>query len=101
MLSSLISLGRELGRGVLQLLYPTACLVCDRFLDPAPVPFCPTCLSALFTDRLPSCPRCAATVGPFVPLEDGCSHRRGDAFHFERAIRLGPYEELLRDVVLR
>ncbi|HYV37327.1 MAG TPA: ComF family protein, partial [Gemmataceae bacterium] len=62
---------------------------------------CLPCHAALFTDPRPSCPRCAATVGPFAQVENGCPACRDQGFAFDRAVRLGPYEGPLRDVILR
>jgi ComF family protein len=94
-------IGHELTQGFLQLLYPGVCFVCDRALSPDQARFCTACRHTLTTDPHPSCPRCAATVGPFVNLEGGCTHCRGTPLHFEQAVRLGPYEGLLREVILR
>lgn len=96
-----MSLPRELGRGLLQLLYPGICALCGRALDPDDNHFCNVCRTVLTSDPHAACPRCAATVGPFVSLEDGCTHCRDSRFHFESATRLGPYEGLLRETVLR
>ena len=65
--------------------------------------FCSSCRSALTTDPFPSCPRCAATIGPFAfaTLTDGCPKCWHSSFRFERVLRLGPYDGLLRDVILR
>jgi len=95
------SAGRELGRGLLHLLYPGVCNVCEAALPPEQTHFCAPCRSALVTDPFPACPRCASTVGPFVTLEGGCHHCRELAFHFDQALRLGPYDGVLRQVVLR
>lgn len=94
---------RELGRGLLQLLYPGQCIVCGVALLPEPSRFCARCREVLTMDPFPSCPRCAATIGPFAlaTLRDGCSHCRQTSYRFERVLRLGPYEGLLRDVILR
>src|SRR5262245_22864190 len=97
----LAAAGRELARGALHLLYPGACEVCDTPLPPGAARLCDPCRNALTADPHPTCPRCAATVGPFVPLAAGCTHCRGSSFHFERVLRLGPYDGLLRDVILR
>lgn len=96
-----MSLGRELARGLLQLIYPGLCASCGRALVADAVDFCPTCRAALTSDPHQACPRCAATVGPHVTLEGGCNHCRASRFHFDSAVRLGPYEGLLRDTVLR
>lgn len=95
------ALGRELTRGLIQLLYPGTCVVCGQPLPPDQDHFCRGCRATLTADPHAVCPRCAGTVGPFVSLEEGCSHCRGSAFHFESVLRLGPYEGALRDVILR
>ncbi len=100
-LARLAAAGRDLGRGVLHLLYPGACEACARSLPPDGGRLCPPCWNALLVDREPACPRCAATVGPFAQVAGGCTRCRGVSFPFERVLRLGPYEGPLRDAVLR
>ncbi len=97
----MLDLGRDLGQGLLALLYPGSCSSCRRSIPPEHLPFCPACRADLTADGRPTCPRCAGTVGPFALLQDGCPECRGVAFHFEGAIRLGPYAGLLRDLILR
>jgi ComF family protein len=92
---------RSLARGLLQFFYPETCWACARLLTPAERSFCADCRSALTGDSLPTCPRCASTVGPFTYLEDGCPRCRGQRLAFAEAFRLGLYEGLLRDLVLR
>src|SRR5947209_5482103 len=92
---------RTLARGLLHLLYPGACLVCDAPLDPDADDFCPACRAALADDPHPTCRRCASTLGPNLPPQDDCTRCRGESFHFERVLRLGPYEGVRRAVVLR
>jgi ComF family protein len=70
-------------------------------LSPDQSGFCPACRTSLATDPHLTCPRCASTVGPFTHLDDGCHHCREYRFHFERVVRLGTYDGLLRDVILR
>ena len=101
MLGYLTTLGRELGRGFLQVLYPGVCTACGRSLETDEAGFCTACRTVLVTDPYPACPRCAGTVGPFVPTDKGCTRCRGVHFHFERAFRLGPYDGPLRELVLR
>ncbi|HZT80030.1 MAG TPA: ComF family protein [Gemmataceae bacterium] len=91
----------ELGRGLVQLLYPAACAVCGAALGPGRGDFCPPCRAALTADPHLTCPRCGGNVGAFTPSADGCPRCRDDTFHFHGVHRLGPYEGLLRDVVLR
>jgi ComF family protein len=102
-LAAINSVFRELGRGFIRLLYPGICSVCHDPLPPELDRFCAPCRARLTTDPFPSCPRCAATIGPFAlaSLKDGCTRCGKLSFRFERAIRLGPYEGLLRDVILR
>jgi ComF family protein len=95
------ALGRELTRGLIQLLYPGSCVVCGQPLPPDLDHFCLRCRDALTTDPHATCPRCAGTVGPFVALEGGCTSCRDDSFHFDSAVRLGPYVGPLREVILR
>jgi ComF family protein len=100
-LAALTSAARLLLQGAGQLLYPNACRLCDEPLAPDGGAFCAPCKDGLRTDPRPSCPRCAASVGPFVNLQDGCRHCRGAGFAFDVAFRFGPYEGLLRDAILR
>ncbi len=93
--------GRELLHGVLNLVYPGSCAVCGAFASPERPNLCDACRTALTSDVAAVCPRCAGTVGPHVHLADGCTHCRGDVFQFERVLRFGYYDGLLRDVILR
>jgi ComF family protein len=95
-------------RGLLDLLFPPACLVCGQALGgglPGVNPYsnrlCPQCQAGLTFRPTPVCPHCAADVGPHTHLADGCPRCRDETFHFERVVRLGSYEGVLRDVVLR
>lgn len=45
------------------------------------------------------CPRCALSVGPFEADNDGCATCRNARLPWARAIRLGPYEGLLREAI--
>jgi ComF family protein len=94
-------LGRELGRGLLQLVYPGLCHLCGRSLGTDDNSLCAPCRDGLLGDDLPTCPYCACTVGPFANTEGGCVDCRRETFAFESAIRLGPYQEHWRDAVLR
>jgi ComF family protein len=99
---------RLLLRGLLDLLFPPACLVCNQALasslsaaDPYSDRLCTPCQTELSHRPVPLCPRCAAEVGPHTHLADGCPSCRDESYQFERALRLGPYDGVLRDVVLR
>src|SRR5262245_2366212 len=94
---------RDLSHGLLRLLYPGVCSVCGDSLPPEQNHFCATCRAAMTTDPFSTCPRCASTIGPFAlaTVKDGCTRCWNSSFRFERAVRLGPYDGLLRDVILR
>ncbi len=93
--------GAGVGRGLLHLVYPGHCLACGLPLEEDQASFCAPCSAALFTDPVPCCPRCAATVGPFGVVDGQCSRCRDEGFAFEAALRLGPYDGLLRQIILR
>jgi ComF family protein len=97
----LTSLGRELLAGARHLLYPGCCLLCGQPLTQEQTHFCSSCHRDVFTDASHCCPRCAGTIGPFACIDGRCAACRDEAFAFERAIRLGRYEGLLREVILR
>jgi ComF family protein len=99
----LMTLLREFARGLLRLVYPGVCNVCGTALPPEQDHFCVSCRAALTTDMFCTCPRCAATIGPFALAtpKDGCTHCANASFHFERVLRLGAYDGLLRDVIMR
>src|SRR5260370_14347203 len=101
MLTQLTTFGRELTQGFLQLLYPAICGACGHSLPADQRDFCIACRAALTADPHCTCPRCAATVGPHVLLENGCPLCRDSHFHFDGAVRLGSYEGLLREVILQ
>src|SRR5215472_5986885 len=96
----LTAAGRALGRGLVELIYPSACLICGAPLAPSRSlgPFCDACRNSLVNDPHDACPRCACTVGPFANVAGGCVQCRGESFAFEAVLRLGPYDGLLRDV---
>src|SRR4051812_49328490 len=87
----LSAFSRELGHGLMHLVYPGLCHLCGRTLAPGEASFCPACRAGLLGDTLATCPRCAATVGPFANTDGGCTLCRGQSFAFDRVIRLGPY----------
>jgi len=92
--------GRELGRGLLHVLFPPCCHLCGRPLARA-APFCVPCQAALAADGSPPCPRCAATAGPFAIIDGRCAVCRKETVVFDSAVRLGLYDGLLREAVLR
>lgn len=94
----------ELTRGIAHLLFPNSCLLCES-PEPESAPlrhgFCNACHSALVDEPFPTCPRCAATVGPHSDVSDGCPACRDRTLKFASAIRLGPYAGKLQEAILR
>jgi ComF family protein len=101
MTMGLLKAGRLLAHGFIRLLYPGTCWVCGQLLPAEQSHFCLPCREALTQDRFSACPRCAGTVGPFADVVDGCNACLGTRFHFDGALRLGPYDGRLKEVVLR
>jgi ComF family protein len=93
--------GKELAGGLLHLLLPHCCHACGRPLGAQDDAFCDPCKTQLFFGAGLRCSRCAATIGPYADCEDGCRHFRAERFAFDQAICMGPYDGVLRDLVLR
>lgn len=91
-------------RGLLDLLFPPVCRLCNA-LRPADTdpddPFCALCAPHLRPGGENTCPRCAATIGPYAWVEKGCPECAGRSLHFDAAYRLGKYAGPLRDAILR
>src|SRR5579875_832062 len=100
-LDRLTLLGRHLLRGTAHLIYPSCCLLCGQPLPGDQTHFCSLCHRELFTDPDATCPRCAGTVGPFAVIDGRCTACRKETFVFEQVLRLGRYDGLLREVILR
>jgi ComF family protein len=90
-----------LHQGLLQVVYPGHCLACGQPLAAVSESFCAACTGELFRDAREACPGCAATVGPHGTAGGSCPRCRGAAFAFDAALRLGEYDGMLRQVVLR
>jgi ComF family protein len=99
--SNLVGVLRELRQGLLHLCLPSCCQGCGTPLPPDRNPLCPCCEAGLFRDPFEACPRCAATVGPHSVYDGRCVTCRNESFAFEQAVRLGPYEGIRADLVLR
>src|SRR5437868_5743685 len=92
---------RAAGRGVLDLIYPPECLLCGAGLHEAERDFCAVCAEELSAADGPTCRRCAATVGPYADVQERCPLCREESYAFERCVRLGAYDGLRRQAVLR
>jgi ComF family protein len=94
---------RALVAGAADLVWPRRCWLCERNVggDALTGSLCGPCRADLAEDPSPTCPRCAGTVGPYADLTGGCPQCRGVPFRFDAAVRLGSYDGLLRQAVLR
>lgn len=86
-----------------ELVWPTVCLLCGRPMpaEPSSVSLCPDCKTALGTDPFSTCTRCASSIGPHVPSAESCGRCEKEKYRFASAQRLGVYDGLLRDAVLK
>jgi ComF family protein len=92
---------KTLASGLLQIFYPNICWLCRQPMGPEERGLCKACGEQVYSDPRPSCPRCAATVGPFGVVDSGCPTCTSEQFAFDAAHRLGPYDGKLREVILR
>lgn len=98
------SLGRLISHSstaLLDFVYPPDCELCGASLPSGQSAFCEKCLGELKPRMKDECPRCGAPVGLFVDLQDGCGQCRSESFAFDRVIRLGIYDGLMRKACLR
>ena len=82
------------------LAFPPRCVACGcATADEAPDSrdWCPDCLNDLQVFEDAGCPRCAA---PLVGDSTACSVCRDESWAFDRAVALGPYDGLLRHLLL-
>ena len=92
-------------RGLAQLVFPNSCLICDA-PETEEAGFrhglCTACHIAVTGDGHPSCVRCGLNVGPHIDTrEAGCAGCRKLSLGFESVVRLGPYQDRLREAVIR
>ncbi len=80
---------------------PGICFACHSQLPEDVDDFCSACAERITNDPSNSCPRCSGTVGPFAEVENGCAKCRNEHYAFDRAFRLGPYDGLLRELILQ
>lgn len=84
-----------------QLLFPPACVGCRTSLEATPGnSFCVDCLDQLQVFQPPYCFGCGASVPVTLPDGKTCGHCQAGKPRYDRAISLGPYDGLLRDLVL-
>ena len=96
-----VSLLRDIAHGFVDLIYPGTCLACGAGLQESERELCTDCIAGLLDDPHATCRRCASTVGPNLAPADNCPKCRNQSFGFDRAFRLGPYEGLRREIILK
>ena len=95
-------------RGILDLVFPQDCPICEADSDDSPSldsgltgsPFCRACRLELLAAAGPSCARCAMPIGPFTDLAGPCRECVKHKFGFQGAFALGPYSGPIRDLIL-
>jgi ComF family protein len=93
---------RAAGRGALDLLYPRVCLLCLKGLSGTDRHYlCDPCESALPRFGPEACPKCGQGLGPGAIVESRCLDCWGRSLAFEGAVAFGPYQDALRDLILR
>jgi ComF family protein len=95
------TLVRDIVRGLGQIVYPPACLACGAGTGDQPISLCDPCRERLIDEPHETCRRCASTVGPNLLPSDDCPRCRDKPLAFDRVFRLGPYEGLRREVILK
>jgi ComF family protein len=87
----------------MDLLFPPRCISCTAELadDHGDVMLCASCRAKLQLIDRPVCERCAAPVPEANGVRLDCSHCRGVKLRFTRAIAVGSYEGLLRQLIMR
>ena len=94
--------------GILDLLFPPSCLACHASLsaNEKAVSLCDGCYADLNLSDDPVCMRCAEPVPTctspnFQGWPTDCACCREEKWHFDETISLGPYQGLLRYLVLQ
>jgi len=99
-------MGRWLRRALeapLDFLFPPRCVSCEQDLAGSglSLQLCDECVELISVVREPTCPRCAARAPSAKGISLECNHCRNDKLWFQRALALGAYEGLLRDLLMR
>lgn len=104
------TLCRDFCRSAYRFVFPPACPLCHDEVDAAsrevdgrlvtPV-LCEGCSAEVIPPLGNRCLKCGIPIGPFIRSEEGCSTCRNLSYRFDRVIRLGIYDGLLRDACIR
>ena len=91
------------GRFALDLLFPPRCAHCDVDLPETEgsVLLCEACRDLLAPESTPGCRRCGATLSADGRLRQSCGWCETHRLRIDRTVVLGPYQDELRDAVLR
>lgn len=93
-------------------IYPPCCVLCREEPEFGSCPagasalngrmtFCEPCREDLLPPIPSSCARCGAKVGPHLDTRNGCAVCAKERYAFDKVIRLGLYEQRLREACLR
>ena len=93
--------GRRWLGGAVNLLFPPACSLCNAAMeDFADGPMiCDDCQPQLVSYQ-PACPACGTTLPPGLAGADDCAWCRAQKLRFNSVVRLGRYDNQLRQAVL-
>ena len=92
----------QLGSRSIDLLFPPSCLSCASELEQSTANgLCRDCRGLLLVPMGSVCQRCGARVPELSGSFDSCPGCKADKLRFDATFALGPYEGLLRDLVLR
>lgn len=93
---------RRLFRWLGELVYPRACALCGKTLDPNAPWACPECTSRFVADVTGTyCPRCGRLTEPYMLSTEGCRQCRGQKVHVDALVRVGTYEGPAGELVRR
>lgn len=96
----------EVGLPALDFLLPPSCAFCRAPMISGPsngsprVWLCGECRSNMLKDDRAACEQCGMPVGPYAPTTD-CLACRSRRFRFKQVVRLGVYDDELRQAVIR
>jgi len=86
---------------VLDTIFPRTCPGCDEVAALDEDIWCYECALELSEAvGRAYCPACGVDVGPYTTSDDRCFRCRDTKLHYERFVRVGPYEGLLRDLII-
>ncbi len=98
------------GRAALRFVFPPSCPLCqadvenhadDSGCPPVSPLLCGRCLIDVSKPRGNRCQRCGLPVGPYVRSDHGCPKCESHKFRFQKVIRLGLYDDALRQACIR